>query len=259
VNRRDGLLLAVGTLTALPVPAPERVDSRCARAGMLLAPLAALVPGLAAAAAVTAGTGTGLAAPVSAVLAVLVLTLTTRGLHLDGLADTCDGLAASYRRDRALTVMRRGDSGPAGVAAVVLVLMLQVTSLAQILTAAGTGGGAAAVLTAAVVGRTTLPVACGRGVPAARGDGLGAAVAGSVPRSTATLVVLVVLACSAALSAGTDWSWWAGPAALGAGLLTAGVVLGRAVRRLGGITGDVLGAVVETASTAALVALAALG
>ena len=56
---------------------------------------------------------------------VAVLAVGTRALHLDGLADTVDGFGSGWDRERALAVMRRGDIGPMGVTALVLVLGLQ--------------------------------------------------------------------------------------------------------------------------------------
>jgi len=103
---------------------------------------------------------------------------------------------------------------------------------------------------AVVIGRAALPSACARGIPAARPEGLGAAMAGSVPRTGAILVLLLVTV-AAVLTAGAAGGW-----AVGAALAATTLLLIRAVRRFGGITGDVLGACVEVASTAALSGLA---
>ena len=245
----DGVRLAVGTLTAVPVPAPRRIDRNVAAVAMTLAPLAGLVPGLAAGATAWAAGTLGASALVAAALALGVVALTTRGLHLDGLADTADGLAAAYDRERALAVMRRGDTGPAGAATLVLVLLVQATALAQAL---GRFGPAAAVV-GVVAGRAALTLGCTRGVPSARPEGLGATVAGAVPR-TATALVTVAVAAAAALVVGDA----RGAAAPAAGLAVVALLLVRVTRRLGGVTGDVLGACVETATTATLVTLALL-
>lgn len=247
----NGLLLAVGTLTAFPVPAPARVDRRVAAQAMALAPVAGLLPAAGAALVYALALQVGWAAPLAAALALATSALATRGLHLDGLADTADALTASYDRARALEVMRRGDTGPAGAACLVLVLLVQVLAAAQ-------AGQAWSLLVAGLAARAVLPVACCRAVPAARPEGLGAFVAATVPIPVAVAVVLATGAgaCGlAAVLAGWTAAAWAAAsslAALGAGL----VVLVKCVRRFGGITGDVLGACVEIASAAAVLVLA---
>ena len=189
---RDALRLALGTLTVLRVRPPGRVDRRTAGRAMLLAPLVGLllaavvlaVLWLLGGSAWLVGPsatlhGSGLTPLVAAVAVVGLLALLTRGLHLDGLADTADGLGSGRPAEGALAVMRRSDVGPFGVVTLLLVLLLQVAALQALLSR---GQGAAAVVTALVVSRLVLPLVCSRGVPAARTDGLGSAVAGSVSR-----------------------------------------------------------------------------
>jgi adenosylcobinamide-GDP ribazoletransferase len=245
----DAARMAIGTLTALPVPAPRRIDRRVAAAAMLVAPLAAVLPGLAAAGVCRIADVAGAPPLVAAALGIGSVALTTRGLHLDGLADTADGLAASYDRQRALDVMRRGNTGPAGAATVVLVLIVQVTALASALADLGW----LAVAVAVVAGRLALPLGCLRGVPAARREGLGATVAGVVPRAAAAAPLIAVAAAAFAV-AGTR-----GIVAVAVGVLAAAVLLARSVQRFGGITGDVLGACVEVATAGALVVLSLHG
>lgn len=241
---RDGLRLAVGTLTAARVPAPRRVDDAVAGTAMTLAVVPGAVLGALAGSVVLGLAALGAEPLVAATAAVGALALATRGLHLDGLADTADGLAASSDRGRALEVMRRGDSGPAGVAVVVLVLLAQVAALAGVVTEHGAARGAVTALVAVLASRTVLAGACARGVPAARPHGLGATVAGSVPRAAAVGVGALVVAAAAVVGLA--------PAVL-AGWAAAGLLVVHGVRRLGGVTGDVLGAAVEAAATAALV------
>uniref|UniRef100_UPI0028A5E163 adenosylcobinamide-GDP ribazoletransferase n=1 Tax=Nocardioides stalactiti TaxID=2755356 RepID=UPI0028A5E163 len=92
------LRLALGTLTALPVPAVLRVSPAVATGAMVLAPIAALPLGLAVAAIVWGGGEADLPPLAVAVVALAVLALGSRALHLDGLADVADGLTASYER-----------------------------------------------------------------------------------------------------------------------------------------------------------------
>lgn len=240
----DAARMAVGTLTTVPVPAPRVIDPVVAGRAMVLAPLAAVPLAALAGLVVFAGQAVHLPALAVAALALGAVALGSRGLHLDGLADTADGLGASYDRAKALEVMRRGDSGPTGVATLVFVLLVQVGALSVV----GPVSAAAGVL----VGRCTLSMACARGVPSARPEGLGATVAGSVPRAAA-IAVGVVAAGLAVLLPGL--AWWRGPLAVLLGYAVAAVLLVRCTRRLGGVTGDVLGGCVEVAVAAALLAL----
>lgn len=249
---RDGLRMAIGTLTALPVPAPAAIDRRVAGAAMTFAPLAGAVLAVGAGVVVGVGGLLGLPAFVLAVLGVGVVALATRGLHLDGLADTADGLGASYDRDRALEIMRRGDAGPTGVATLLFVVVLQIAGLAG---ATAAGAGVAAVVVAVVASRVVLPLCCTRLVPSARPEGLGATVSGSVALPVAIGVAVAVAGLSALSALVSGLAWWQAPVAVVVGWVAAGVVLARCIRRLGGITGDVLGACVETATAAALAVL----
>ena len=245
--------LAVGTLTVIPVRPPGEVDRTVAGRAMILAPLAVLPLAV-----VAAGLGwlagrTGWPPLLAGLVVVAVLALGTRALHLDGLADTVDGLGSGRERERALEIMRRGDVGPMGVVALLLVLGGQ-ASAASVLVASVGGATLLAVLIAA--SRTALLVGCRTGVPAARPGGLGAAVAGSVTPvllvvlGTATTAVVVVTG----LLVGA--TWWRGLATMLVGAVVAYAVVRLAVRRLGGITGDVLGAVVELTLVALLLTAA---
>lgn len=250
----DGARLAAGTFSVLPVPPPRLVDRAAAGVAMTLAPVAGALLALPAAGVAALARAAGAGDLLAAGLALGVLVWTTGGLHLDGLADTVDGLAAGRGdRTRALEVMRRGDTGPLGVTALVLVLLLQAAGLARALP----GWGPWALPLAAAGGRCVLPLLCARGVPAARSGGLGSTVAGTVPRAFAVLVPPAVAAAAllAAAAAGAGWPWRAAIAVI-AGCLTGSLFAGRAASRVGGITGDLLGGGVEVGTAAALVVLA---
>ena len=249
----NAVRLAVGTLTVLPVRAPGTVDRRTAGRAMALAPLVGLLVALPCL--LLLWLLAGRSALVTAALVVALLALLTRAIHLDGLADTADGLGSGKNADTALRVMRTGDVGPFGVVALVLALLLQVSALAELLVR---GSAAAALVLALVLSRLLLPIACLRRIPSARADGLGHTVAGSVGPGllvVAAAVPVLVLVGYGGLALhvpSTAGAVLATVLALGAGLL----LCRRCVHRLGGITGDVLGACVEVTFTVALVVLA---
>ncbi|MFC5171524.1 adenosylcobinamide-GDP ribazoletransferase [Streptomyces mutomycini] len=250
-----GLRFAFGTLTALPVRV-SRWDRGTARAGMLCAPLAGLAVGLLAAVPgvlfLLGGSGPLVAAVASAALPAAL----TRGLHLDGLADTADGLGSAKPAGDALRIMKQSDIGPFGVITLLFVLLAQVAALFE-LYGRGWADGALGTVVAAVTARLALTLAARRGVPSARPEGLGAAVAGTVPRRGAAAAVCAVLACCAAAGAllGGYGAGLHQVLAVAAGLAAAQVMLRHCVRRFGGVTGDVFGALEETAGTVALLAL----
>lgn len=246
----DGLRLAFGTLTALPTPPPSRVDPGVAMRAMLLAPLTA-VPLAAIATLAHVVVADGAMPPMVAAAVILGLTaLWSRGLHLDGLSDTVDGLASGSDRARALEVMHRGNIGPSGTAALVVVMLAQFAALSSLLT---TRHGAVLVVVAVLASRYVLAWGCWQRVPAARRTGLGAAVAGSVPSPSLAAVSAIMLGIGVAVASVAGTRWYAGPLVVVATGLGAGWVLLVAVRRLGGVTGDVLGAAVEVALSAGLI------
>ncbi|MFF0340457.1 adenosylcobinamide-GDP ribazoletransferase [Kribbella sp. NPDC004875] len=250
----DALRLAFGTLTVLPAGMPSRVDREVGGRAMTLGPLVGLVIGAIAAGVVALA---HLIRPdadlLAAVLGVLVVAGVSGGLHLDGLADFADALGSRRDRETMLRIMKQSDIGPFGVVAIVGVLLLDVAALTACLQA---GFGWQAVLIATTASRLTLPWSCRTSVPAARPDGLGTIVAGTVGPGTATLATVVVLGAALVLT----WPEPARIAGAAAAVLLAVVTSVLSTRRarsaLGGSTGDVLGATVELALPVALLTLA---
>jgi adenosylcobinamide-GDP ribazoletransferase len=246
-----GLRLAVTLLTAIPLPGrrqpPATPDRRTAAAAMYWAPLVGLLAGAVSAGVLLLAARVGHTGPLlAAVLAITAAALLTRALHLDGLADFADGLGSGRPAGDALAIMKRPDIGPFGVVTLVLVVLLQVSALAR---ATELGRGPVALLAAAVGARLAITLACRQGVPAARPGGLGALVAGSVRLLPAAVLTLAAIAAAGAAG-------WIFAAAVAAGLAVSVAATTLAVRRLGGITGDVLGALAEITAATCLVVTA---
>ena len=249
---RDGLLLSVGTLTALPVPPPTVVDRRAARTSMLIAPLAVVPVALVSAAIAWGGAEADLNPFAIGFVIVGFIAWATRGLHLDGLSDVADGLTASHEKERSLAVMKDSAAGPAGVAALVVVLGLQAVAIAG-LVESGRGPWVVALLIC--LSRATLALACTAGVPAARPDGLAVTFAGVVPRSATALLWLTAAAAAGGVFAWAGTDWWRGAVAVAVGFVAAVLVIAHCVRRFGGVTGDVFGAAIELSLAAMLLAV----
>nr|WP_055489683.1 adenosylcobinamide-GDP ribazoletransferase [Streptomyces sp. TP-A0356] len=250
----DGLRFAFGTLTVLPVKV-TRWDRQAARGGMMCAPLAGVVVGglggLLGAVLLLLGAGPLLAA----VAAAAVPAALTRGLHLDGLADTADGLGSGKPAEAALRIMKQSDIGPFGVITLVFVLLAQVAALTQAYGGSWARGALAAVVSATAA-RLALTLAARGGIPAARPEGLGAAVAGVVPVRGA-LAVAVAVTTAGAVGGALSGTYGAvrTAAAVLVAVAAAELLLRHCTRRFGGVTGDVFGGLAETAATTALVVL----
>jgi adenosylcobinamide-GDP ribazoletransferase len=178
---------------------------------------------------------------VGAMLLVALWAGLTGALHLDGLADSSDGLGGGWSRERALSIMRDARSGPFGVTAIVLVLGLKAATVATL----PEGLAWRALVLAPVLGRAG-PLLLIRLCPAARTEGAGHALAvgarwpGLVAGGVVAVVVSVAMlgvwsALLLAMTALLAWGW--------------AVYL---ERRIGGFTGDTLGALVEVTEAVSL-------
>jgi adenosylcobinamide-GDP ribazoletransferase len=183
------------------------------------------------------------AAVAAAIVVVADLALTGL-LHVDGLADSADGLLPHLDRARRLEVMAAPDVGAFGVATVTGVLLLRWTALAVT--------APSPLLLGALwcASRTAMAITA-RTVPYARPDGLAAAFLGG--RALTTAIVGAVLATALAFAG----PGVVGVAAIGGVVAGAAAVVALAYRRIGGFTGDVLGAGGIVGETTGLVVAAA--
>ena len=183
-------------------------------------------------------------APVAAGLVVAADLALTGMLHLDGLMDTADGLLPHISRERRLAVMAQPDVGAFGVAIAVVVIGLRFTALASM--------PPSVLLLAGVwcASRTTMAVIAGA-LPYVRDQGLAASVAGNAWRPTGLYGLI------ASISIGAFAGGRAQEAAVASVFVGALAVALFARRRIGGFTGDVLGAAGVIGETVALVIAAA--
>lgn len=240
-------LAAVSFLTVLPVARRTQLDADDVGRGAPLFPLVGAGVG-----AVMGGLTALLARTVDPTVAAAVGVAAGAGLtgalHLDALADTADGLGGRTRDD-ALRIMRDHHLGAYGVVALALALLIKTAAVAQL--AAGHAAPSALIAACALARAAPAPLAWA--LPYARpSEGKGRVLSGRTTPVRAVGSLAIGLAVAAAA---VRWHvlWAAGVAAAVACLFGLD-----ARRRLGGVTGDVLGAVCEACETAILVALAAV-
>ena len=184
----------------------------------------------------------------TAVLLVAFLALASGGLHLDGVADTADGMAVQGDRAARLGVMSEGNTGPAGVMALLLVLMAE---WAAIVSLEGDLRGAALILAPALGRWTVVPV--GLLFKPARPRGLGHAM------QTAMLPIAAPLATVIGAGAAIALFGLAGVVLIVAATVAALLIAALAARMLDGVTGDVFGAAIEVSQVVVWLSLAAAG
>lgn len=233
------LRIAFGLMTTLPLRLPDDWSTGDSGRASVWYPFAGLVIG-----ALTwlAWRVSMFAFPplVAGIVTLVVWVALTGGLHLDGLADCCDGLLASVSVERRLEIMKDPHIGAFGVIGLILVLLLKAATLASLTPFTSFG-----ILLAASLARwCILPAGL---LPLARASGMGADLASGFRRSFMIWGALVPLVIAIMLG-------MRGILSTLAGLGAAGSVLWLAKSRIGGVTGDVFGMVVEIVEIVVLLA-----
>lgn len=251
----------ISLLTVIPVGRrPIALADRQVGTAMSLAPLVGVLLWLPAAGVVLVARLALVSRPglVPPLLGLATIALLTGGLHLDGLADFADALGSRRTGEEALAIMKDSAIGAIGAATLIFVVLLQASALEL---AIERHHGTVALLTSVLAGRLAVVQACRRGIPAARPGGLGASVVGSVTAAKATVVTLAVFVV-AGVAGKLDFdggrlheSVHAIFAVLCA-VVAAALIRRLAVWRLGGMTGDVFGALIEIAAAVDLFVMA---
>lgn len=247
--------VAVSWLTVVPVPQPTIAMNRQVGAAVMTAvPVVGAVLGTLAAGFSAALTLTDLPPTMIGLLVVAALALGTRGMHIDGLADTADGLGCYGPPERVAEVMKSGSTGPFGVATVVLVLTAQAVGFGALTDQHRWYDLAFAI----ALGRLVAVIGARRGLHPARAEGFGALVAGTQKLSIAAWTAMAMVG---AVAIGWQRGGLDVPTAIAA-LAVVAVVVGfgwlataHCARRAGGINGDILGAGTEVGVAIAVIGL----
>lgn len=240
-------LIAIEFLTPLRLRRVERWDDRTFGASLGWFPAVGLLIGV-----VLLLLDRGLerilpSGPADALL-IVALALLTGGLHLDGVADTADGMAVQGDRATRLGVMSAGNIGPAGVMSLALVLLVQWSALTSL---DAPLRSAAIVLAPALARWSIAPVAAL--FPPARPRGIGHALQQGLWPSAVPLAAFIAFGASVALFGlpGLVLPLAAAAAAM--------LVAAAAARLLEGVTGDTFGACIEISQAAVLLSFVVAG
>lgn len=248
----DDLAALISFFSRLPVPGGDSRDAPDLPRAVALLPLAGLIIAVPAALVLSLFGASSLPTFVTATLTVGTLALTTGFLHEDGLSDTADGLIGGTTRERRLEIMRDSRIGAFGAAALILTLLLRIGLVGAALDRFGVFGAVLILLATAAVSRAGL-VLFWLGLPAARTDGLSASI--GQPTGRATLIALGIASVVALLFAAGYVGFWlvvVGFGLVGILLIVLSVV---ADIRIGGQTGDVLGAMQQLAEIGFLIGI----
>ena len=238
--------LALVLLTRLPVPRlPAAVFARQSGATWAF-PLVGVTVGALGAAAGWLALAANLPPMAAATLVVCVLVATTGAMHEDGLADTVDGLWGGHTVERRLEIMKDSQIGSYGVLALILSQLLRIAAVAALMT----GDVLTGLIAACAFSRCLMPIVM-RALPNARHAGLSHSV--GVPPMAAVCAGVAIGGALAVFLLGLG-----AIVAMGFATLAALAVAGIARIKIGGQTGDILGATQQVSEIVFLLVLAAL-
>ncbi len=239
-------IIAMQFLTIIPLPFSVRCDKEDLGRSLAVFPLAGLTVG-----AMLAGLNwlfsPYLARPLLDALLITAMTAITGALHLDGLADVCDGIAARGSRERFLAVMKDSNVGAVGAVGIVLGLLLKWQALAAVPTEVKWQ----ALLLFPAIARFSQV----QGIvfaKNARQDGLGSAFIGSAGAVHLVVAGAIILAVTSSLMQ------IKGLLALGVAYIFTWLLKAWFHRKIGGVTGDVIGCISELNEILALILFSAL-
>lgn len=244
-----GFILQLQFLTRLPVPLRIQFEERTFARGVIFAPVIGFIIGVAIA-------GVYLLAALldkralAVLLALVGEIVLTGGLHLDGFADMCDGLFSYRDRERMMAIMKDSRIGTNGALGLILLILLKFIMLLSV----PESRLVACLLVMPVLGRMTIAWSVGIS-PYARKDEPG--IAGSLTKNTGFIEIIAATVISLGFAV-PFLKLAAVPLAMVV-IATALLVNLFAVRKIGGITGDVLGGVIEISEAVFIAAVLLLG
>lgn len=244
---RDFKIAAI-FLTRLPLRHDGPIEGADLARAVRAKPLVGVVIGLIGGFAYALADGIGLSPLIAATLALAATMAATGCFHEDGLADVADGFGGAFEPARKLEIMRDSRIGTYGTAAVLVSVLLRIAALAAL---ADWGLVLTALVVTHAVSRSVGGVVM-RQLPQASEDGLGASV--GTPESRSVITGLAIAAVIALLLGGIG----PGLVMLLAAAAAAALMAALARRQIGGYTGDVLGAIQQSAEVAVLLAAAAV-
>jgi len=235
------LIIALQLLTRLPVPAISRIAAEDLGRSPLYYPIAGLIIGTLLA--LANHFMFALSIELTAALLLIIWIMLTGALHLDGLADSADAWLGGYGdRARTLSIMKDPACGPAGVVAIVTLLLVKYAALQQVTEFSNWEY----LVAAAVIGRVAI-LALFLTTPYVREHGMGSTITQALPRKPAWAAIFISLTLL------ISWLHILGVVLMLTGLI--GFLLLRQLmqRRIGGSTGDTTGAMVEIIETLVLI------